>query len=309
MGVPLVQQYNLDFQYEVVKNWILDVGYVGSHGTHLYDWARPVNIAFLAAGAPNEPTDTQNKRMVVGSGAPGVPASLPFNDAGNTNPATQILDNVASAAPIPFTNDNVLGRVSYLGYGAGGASTTNTLGDSLYNSLQVQLRHQFSHGLLLQASYTWSKLITNINSPEAGSGISAPGNVLSGGASSNSPLDLGQQYGLAAFNRPQRLIIAYSYDLPYKNTQGLSGKLLGGWTISGVTTLQDGEPFTVTDSNGGMIYYGKAGTPFGGGGVRAELADPTNCNHFGVCQSGVSTATGRRKRLPAGRRFRRSWLD
>ena len=80
---------------------------------------------------------------------------------------------------------NVLGRVPYLGFDTTGLSNTTTQGDSLYNSLQLQLRHQFSHGLLLQASYTWSKPITNINSPEAGGGISAPGNVLSGGASSN----------------------------------------------------------------------------------------------------------------------------
>jgi hypothetical protein len=291
LAVPLVQQYNLDFQYEVHRDWIVDVGYVGSHGTHLYDWANPVNIAFLAAGAPNEPTDPQNAAMIVGSGSPGTPASLPFNDVNNTNPATQIKDNIATTAPVAVVPDNTLGRVSFLGYGTGGASTTKTGGDSLYNSLQVQLRHQFSHGFLLQASYTWSKLITNVNSPEAGSGIAAPGNVLSGGSSSNDPLNLGQQYGLAAFNRPQRLIIAYSYDFPYHNTQGLSGKLLGGWSLSGVTTIQDGEPFTVTDSNAGVIYYGKGGTPFGGGGVRAELADPVNCNHFGVCQSGVSIAT------------------
>jgi hypothetical protein len=291
LSVPLVQQYNLDLQYEVKKNWIVDVGYVGSHGTHLYDWANPVNIAFLAAGAPNEPTDPQNAAMIVGSGARGTPNSLPFNDVNNSNPATQIKDNIATSAPLAFLADNTLGRVSYLGYGTGGASTTKTGGDSLYNSLQLQLRHQFSHGLLLQASYTWSKLITNVNSPEAGSGISAPGNVLSGGSSSNDPLNLGQQYGLAAFNRPQRLIIAYSYDLPYKNTQGFEGKLLGGWSISGVTTIQDGEPFTVTDSNAGVIYYGKGGTPFGGGGVRAELASPSNCNSFGVCQSSIATGS------------------
>jgi len=291
LAVPLVQSYNLDLQYQVLHNWILDVGYVGSHGTHLYDWANPINIAFLAAGAPNEPTDPQNMAMIVGSGSPGTPNSLPFNDINNTNPATQIKDNIGTNIPVAFFPDNALGRVSYLGYGTNGASTTKTQGDSLYNSLQVQLKHQFSHGFLLQASYTWSKLITNVNSPEAGSGIAAPGNVLSGGASSNDPLNLGQQYGLAAFNRPQRLVIAYSYDLPYHNTQGFSGKLLGGWSISGVTTIQDGEPFTVTDSNAGVIYYGKSGTPFGGGGVRAQLADPTNCNHFGVCQSGVSTAT------------------
>ena len=51
---------------------------------------------------------------------------------------------------------NYLGRVSFLGFGTGGMSTTNTLGDSKYNSLQVGLRHQFTNGLLIQASYTWS---------------------------------------------------------------------------------------------------------------------------------------------------------
>jgi hypothetical protein len=283
LSVPLIQQYNLDLQYEFVHNWTLDVGYVGSHGTHLYDWARPINISFLAPGAPNEPTDPQNARMILGSGAPGTLSAFPFNDSNNTNPSTQITEN---------TEANAIGRVSYLGYGTGGLSTTATLGDSLYNSLQAGLRHQFSRGLLLQVSYTWSKSITNINASEAGGGISAPGNVLSGGASSNDPLDLGQQYGLAAFNRPQRFVVAYSYDLPYHHTEGLSGKVLGGWTVSGVTTIQDGEPFSVIDGNAGVIYYGLAGVPFGGGGVRAELA-PSNmgtCNTDGVCQ-GVNLAT------------------
>ena len=290
LGVPRIYQYNLDLQYEVAHNWVVDIGYVGSHGTHLYDWARTINIAFLAPNAPNGPAanDLQDQRMIIGSGAQGTPSSFAFNDAGNTNPATRILYNTGNAATYL---GNASGRVSYLGYSPTGLSTTATQGDSLYNSLQAQLRHQFSHGLLLQASYTWSKLITNINSSEAGGGISAPGNVLSGGASSNDPLDLTQQYGLAAFNRPQRLIIAYSYDLPYKNQQGFAGHVFGGWTVSGVTTIQDGEPFTVIDGNAGTIYYGGA-AGFGGGGVRAELnpANTGKCNSFGVCQ-GVGLAT------------------
>src|SRR6202034_3633812 len=93
LAVPLVQSYNLDLQYQVLHNWILDVGYVGSHGTHLYDWANPINIAFLAAGAPNEPTDPQNMAMIVGSGARGTPNSLPFNDVNNANPSTRIVEN------------------------------------------------------------------------------------------------------------------------------------------------------------------------------------------------------------------------
>ncbi len=295
LSLPLVQEYNLDLQYEVAPNWVVDVGYVGTHGTHLYDWARPINMAFLAPNAPNEPTDAQNKRMILGSGAPGTPTSFPFNDINNTNPATQILSN---------TGSNAIGRVSYLGYGTGGMSTTSTVGDSLYNSLQAQLRHQFAHGLMLQVSYTWSKLLTNINAPEAGTGIAAPGNVLSGGASSNDALDFGQQYGLAAFNRPQRLIIAYSYDLPYKHTKGFAGHVLGGWTISGVTTIQDGLPFTVTDGNGGRIYYGSAGVAFGGGGGGAELAaaNPGKCNAAGGCQ-GIGLATSGRNQSRLGGAF------
>jgi hypothetical protein len=58
-----------------------------------------------------------------------------------------------------------------------------------------------------------------------------------------------------------------------------------------VTTIQDGEPFTVTDGNAGRIYYGAGGVPFGGGGVRAELANPVNCNSFGNCQSSVQLGT------------------
>ena len=296
IGVPLIQQYNLDLQYEVVHNWVIDVGYVGSHGTHLYDWAHTVNYANLAPNAPNEPLpgDIQDARMIIGSGAQGTPSSFMFNDVANTNPASQIKYNTGSGAAAP---GNIIGRVPYLGFSTTGLSNTTTKGDSLYNSLQVNLKHQFAHGFLLQAAYTWSKLLTNINSPEAGGGISAPGNVLSGGASSNDPLDFAQQYGLAAFNRPQRLVIAYSYDLPYHHTEGFSGKLLGGWTISGVTTIQDGEPFTVIDGNGGTIF-GAGG--FGGGGVRAELnpANTGKCNQYGVCQGiGIATPGGNRSRV------------
>jgi hypothetical protein len=269
MGTPLIQQYNLDLQYEFAKNWVADIGYVGTHGTHLYDWARPINIAHLVAGAPNEPTDPQNAALIT--------SSLPFNDVNNPNPITV------------NTVNNARGRVTYLGFTPTGFGTTSTVGDHLYNSLQLQLRHQFSHGLLFQASYTWSKLMTNINSSQGGGGISAPGNVLSGGANSNNPLDFKQQYAVAAFNRAHRLVVSYSYEFPYRHMDGLEGHILGGWSISGVTTIQNGAPFTVIDGGGGTIF-GTAGA-FGGSGIRAALANPANCNSSGVCSSGTPIAT------------------
>jgi len=120
---------------------------------------------------------------------------------------------------------------------------------------EAQFRHSTSRSLLFQASYTWSKLITNINGPESGGGLAQPGNILSGGGTSNNVLDLGQQYGPAAFNRSQRLVVSYSYDLPSRRKAGLGGALLSGWNISGAIILQNGEPFTIVDGSGGTIYW------------------------------------------------------
>ncbi len=175
---------------------------------------------------------------------------------------------------------NLNERVSYLGFAPGGLAETDTIGDSTYNSLQAQLKHQFGHGLLLQVAYTWSKELTNINTSAAGSGIQPPGQVIYGAANSNNPLDVGQQYGLASFNRSQRAVISYVYSIPSHRTEGLSGKLLSGWSITGVTTIQNGLPFWLIDGGGGSIYGGV-------GGSRASLADPVDCNpKNGNCNPG-----------------------
>jgi hypothetical protein len=253
----------------------VDVGYLGTHGIHLYDWSRNINVAQLVPGAPNNPTAAsgpQNLEMVNGS--------LPYNDPANPTPLTSnVVGN--SAFGLPMSNANE--RVNYLGFSPGGVASTDAIGDSLYNSLQAQVRHQFSKGLLLQFSYTWSKELTNINTSAAGSGIQPAGEVIFGAANSNSPLDLGQQYGLAAFNRSQRAVISYVYDLPYHKTEGLSGKLLGGWSVSGVTEIQNGLPFWIVDGGGASIY--------GAGSSRALLADPIDCNPKRSCKSGIPMAT------------------
>jgi Carboxypeptidase regulatory-like domain len=262
--LPLIQEYNLDLQYEFAHGWVADIGYVGSHGAHLYNWSQDINVARLIPGAPgNQPIGFQNTELLA--------SSLPFNDPANTNPVTS------------NTKANADERVAYLGFAPTGVATTNTNGDSLYNSLQAQLKHQFSKGLLLQVAYTWSKAFTNVNTAEAGSGINPPGEVLYGSSNSNDPLDLRQQYGLAAFNRPQRVVISYSYDFPWRRTEGFTGKALSGWSISGVTTIQDGLPFSLSDSQGASIYFGT-----GSANSRAALADPVNCNpNTGNCKSGV----------------------
>src|SRR5262249_7257264 len=52
--------------------------------------------------------------------------------------------------------------------------------------------------------------------------------------------------GLSEFHRGQRLVVAYTWDLPGPRT-GWWRYALGGWSITGITTFQSGTPFTVVN--------------------------------------------------------------
>ncbi|HTR35324.1 MAG TPA: carboxypeptidase-like regulatory domain-containing protein [Bryobacteraceae bacterium] len=160
--------------------------------------------------------------------------------------------------------ENVQFRVPYLGYQAVGLQGTAYDLISNYNSLQATLRKQFSHGLTLQAAYTFSKSLSNSNQESA---------------NSNDASNTAQQYGPSWFNRPNRFVINYSYDLPFGKHTGLLNGLLGGWNLSGVTTIQSGDSFSVMDSSGGTIY-GTSSTTTSGGFSRAQFCPGTTFSNM-----------------------------
>jgi hypothetical protein len=270
--LPLTQQYNLDLQYDLGHGWVVDVGYVGSHSIHVLNQGTSINVAHLVGPvlcggvtgdcAPQDLAMLSNPNFRGGN-------PIPFNDSANVTPVTT------------NTTQNAPARVSYLGYTPGALGTTNTIGDAKYNALQAQLRHNFSHGMLLQASYTWSKDLTNVNASEPGE-LDA-GQTDFGTTGSNNPLDLAQQYGPYSAERTQRLIVSYTYSLPWHSSEGISGHLLSGWSLSGITTVQNGQPLTITDAGGGSIY--------GSTGSRALLASAGKCRADGVCNSAVPVGT------------------
>ena len=130
----------------------------------------------------------------------------------------------------------------------------------------------------MQAAYTWSKTLTDL------SNISANPT-----ANSNNASNLAQQYGTATFVRPQRFVISYSYDLPFRTRSGFVGKLTEGWNVSGVTLVQDGLPMTIGDSSAGTIY-GTAGGGNQSGYARAEMCP-------GMTYGSIATPGGVEQRL------------
>ncbi len=182
--VPSYMQYNLSVQHEIMPNTVLEVGYVGTKGTHLLgdiDFGQPTVAARLAA---------------------------PGADVNAIRP--------------------------YLGYGA--INDRNPVYTSNYNSLQASLNRRFSKGLTLGASYTWSKLLTT--------------NPYDRGLSAYNSYDLKQSYGPSVLNTPQMLVVSYVYDFPfYKSQRGFAGQALGGWELSGITTIQSGQSQIITQSD------------------------------------------------------------
>ena len=47
----------------------------------------------------------------------------------------------------------------------------------------------------------------------------------------------------ASFSEKHSLAINYSYNLPIANREGVSGKMLNGWQLSGITKVSSGAPF------------------------------------------------------------------
>jgi Carboxypeptidase regulatory-like domain len=176
------------------------------------------------------------------------------------------------------TQENILYRVPYLGYQSVGVRGTAFDGKNNYNSLQVTVRKQLSHGLTMQAAYTWSKDLTDL------SNISSNPT-----ANSNNASSMSQQYGPATFVRPQRFVVNYNYDLPFGTHSGLAGKLTQGWSVSGVTVVQNGLPITIGDSAAGTIY-GTAGAVNQSGYARAQMCP-------GMTYGSIPTAGGVEQRL------------
>jgi hypothetical protein len=209
LTTPVTYEWNLNTQYEFIRNWVLELGYVGSHGIHQEQ-----------GGAVNNST----------SWNPGYLASP-------TNPINGVTTN---------TTANVDLRSFYPGISTN-SQLYGTTGSYVYNAFLATLRKQFSkEGLQLQVSYTWDKgLITQsygINT--------APYTIL--------------QLAPSSVYHPQRVVINYVWNLPV-HMNGIGGKILNDWTWAGVTTIQDGVPFTVYDSTSGGVFFsgGVPGNTYG----------------------------------------------
>lgn len=116
--------------------------------------------------------------------------------------------------------------------------------NSDYNSLQMSLKKQVSHGLLFNVNYTYSHTIDDGSTWHSGA---TTANGAAAGEGYTTDFTLPQlDRGNSLFDIRHRVVINYVYQLPGQNMHGALGAVLGGWSYSGVWSFQTGahwEPY------------------------------------------------------------------
>ena len=113
-------------------------------------------------------------------------------------------------------------------------------GNSIYHALQAKLEHRWRSGLVVQAAYTFSKTIDDVDA-------SARAN----GALTQNAYNRNLDRGIAGYDVPQRFVANYFYQIPvgrggrYFSSIPVVKDAIGGWSFSGITEFQVGLPLTI----------------------------------------------------------------
>ena len=249
-------QYNFTIQREITSDLLLQVGYVGTQGhrllaTHDVNYGNAqtcldlnqlstlANDSNLACG----PFYADSSFSIAANEIPaGFTLHLPYGSVKsvtgpNANPITLVgLRPYSSPLCQPTTGVGCPpdGHAVFSSIFA-----QDTISNSNYNSFQANVEKRFSKGLSFQGAYTFSKSIDNASSFE---------NILN-------PLNYRLSRSLSLFDARQRFVFSYYYQLPTFDLRGVAGKLLNGWSTSGIITFQDGFPIRITSSDDLELMY------------------------------------------------------
>ena len=120
-----------------------------------------------------------------------------------------------------------------------------TFATSRYNALEVELQKRTSHGLEFSAAYTRSR-VTDETQGQA----NIQDCIVSGGLLGVYPLNPQVDKGPACFNIPNNWEFNALYHLPNRMTgNGFAAKMLNGWFMSSIISIQSGQPFTPIINN------------------------------------------------------------
>ena len=287
---PYVQQWNLGIQKELPSHIVASVAYVGSKGTHLTLQRNLNQVHPVAASenpfAPGQPITSDDCSAFASDGT--LENGTPVTGQAAINLDIACGDNPDPLRPL---------------FGYGNITRLENIANSNYNALQATARRTVGD-LTLSVAYTYSHSIDDSSDRFDGAFVDSY-NIARTRANSN-------------FDQRHNLTFSYVYGLPFfKSASGFTHTALGGWQVSGITTIQSGTPFTVTNGtdfgdNAGVAngvgtgsYPDRVGDPFASPGPRniPGVIGPLlyNPNAFAI-PTGLTFGTAGRNIIPLPRR-------
>ncbi len=217
---------------------------------------------------------------------------LPVNTAG--------FNSLYASVPFPL--------MSYIAY------QTNA-GYANYDAITTEVNKRMSNGLQLQASYAYTRNLSNVGGVATASANNFAGE---GGGTISDPYNPGLDYGNVPFTRRNRFLATFLYELPFgkgkaflNGGNGFVSRVVGGWEMSGILLFQSGPFMTVTtlsdpsgtgynlfNANGGRADTVSGVNPYGGQSLGqwinpAAFADPgNNIGRFGNASQGDVVGPG-----------------
>jgi hypothetical protein len=284
---PYSYALDLSFQHEFPGGFIFEENYVGRLGRHLLqqiDLAEPVNLVdpkgagdYYHAAAQLSKISDQNGgnygNQYTGTAPVSVPTIPYFEDV---FPQMANLDfEGESATEGAYNNEWAPYRYDYgettslsdidfyCYYGCPNGTqfwqsqfsslyAWASIGVSSYHALQISLRHPASHGLTVDANYTFSKSIDMGSNAERSNEFSTDNYGGNGGIQNTWSPKLNK--AVSDFDIRSLLTVDWVYALPIgrgKPVLGTANRLLdgviGGWQFAGLSRWATGLPFSVTE--------------------------------------------------------------
>jgi len=242
---PVTYNFNFGLEYELPRQVVLSVGYVGSRGLFLPLGTADLNELDLGAIAQHGASlcvDPSNPSCVT---TPNQWAAI--QPSTNANYGASTVPLWVSLGQFPqFGNGN---------YGSGNGVVVHGYpgGDSEYSSLQTKVQKRLTHHFTALASFTWAKLITDDGNPPLGFVGSHLG-------AAQDWKNLKFEHSVSPQDVKYQFTGALSYDLPVGrgrgvNLNGVGDAILGGWTANAIAYLSTGVPIASPGSGTSPSYF------------------------------------------------------
>ncbi len=212
--VPYSITYTGSIQRQFMKDWSLELRYLGTRGVHLL---------------------TQNRLNRQARVGPGPGGALPtFLSA----PSQATLNSLPTTLTQINARSNLVPRFAAAGFTSSVVAFLPN-GNSTYHGGSASLTHRFTRNYQLSASYTYSHLIDDTTA-EVFSTVLSPRRV-------EDFQNLSRERADSALDRRHRFVLSSLYSMPYfnKNESRVVRTLLGGFNFAGTLAFETGEKAVV----------------------------------------------------------------